>query len=211
MCPDPQLLSIYLDGELPSPWKEKMENHFSNCSGCREKLDNYRQIHLTMHQMMQQKLGNEAAAEDPPDEQDPIEAAKDRVWQNLLSAMQQPEQRLRRRGFARPSRGMWQRRLSIPMPAAAAAAIVLAVLAALMLRGGFNRQLNDPSANARMILASEEALPAIIPAADMNGVLQYLGSDGADIIILRLPESSSFSSSGEPAILRAADYSRRRR
>jgi len=207
MCPDTQLISLYLDGELPSPWKEKMESHLAHCSGCSEKLENYKQLH--------HKLAKEDA------ELELFAAAKDRVWQNLQSAQtEQPvpqfaPRRLsggfaRRSDFLRQAPGMWRRRLSIPMPAAAAAAVVLAILAALLIRGGVSSQFPE-AANARVILAADEALPAIIPAADitdMNGILQYLGSDGNEIIILRLPESSNFISSGEPAILRAADYQR---
>jgi hypothetical protein len=54
-------------------------------------------------------------------------------------------------------------------------------------------------------------MQGIVPVSDMNGVLQYLGNqDTADIMIIRLPESRNFSSSGEPTIIKAADYSRRR-
>jgi hypothetical protein len=43
----------------------------------------------------------------------------------------------------------------------------------------------------------------------MESVLQYLGSnDTGDILILRLPESRNFASYGEPAIIKAADYTR---
>jgi hypothetical protein len=49
-----------------------------------------------------------------------------------------------------------------------------------------------------------------IPVADMNGVIQYLGGDDtADIVIIRLPESKSFRSFGEPAMIKAAEYSAR--
>ncbi|MDR0442718.1 MAG: zf-HC2 domain-containing protein [Treponema sp.] len=186
MCPEPQLLSIYVDGELPSPWKEKMENHLEQCSGCMERLNSYRSFFEKTDLLAEQKL---------------IEEAKDKVWQNLNRSFE----------TSRPviqTPGVWRRRVSIPLPAAAAAAIILVFLAALWIRGG----LAEPAGNgarANMILASEE-MPGIIPAADMNGVLQYLGSDGADILILRLPESRDFISSGEPAIIRAADYTRRR-
>ena len=51
-------------------------------------------------------------------------------------------------------------------------------------------------------------MQTIVPITDLNGVLQYLGNDDSpDIMIIRLPESRSFMSSGEPAIIRAADYS----
>lgn len=42
MCPDNQILSIYFDGELDSPWKEKLEVHLENCASCREHLALYR-------------------------------------------------------------------------------------------------------------------------------------------------------------------------
>jgi hypothetical protein len=45
----------------------------------------------------------------------------------------------------------------------------------------------------------------------MDEVLRYLGKeDAGDIVIIKLPESKSFSSSGEPALIKAADYSRSR-
>jgi hypothetical protein len=59
------------------------------------------------------------------------------------------------------------------------------------------------------ITAETEILPDIIPFSGMESVLQYLGgTDTGDILILRLPESRNFSSYGEPAMLRAADYIR---
>jgi hypothetical protein len=43
----------------------------------------------------------------------------------------------------------------------------------------------------------------------MENVLQYLSSrDNGEIIILRLPESRNFVNYGEPAIIKAADYTR---
>jgi len=62
-----------------------------------------------------------------------------------------------------------------------------------------------------MTLAAETEFdaPDIIPASNMESVLQYLGSrDNGEIIILRWPESRNFVNYGEPAIIRAADYSR---
>jgi len=79
-----------------------------------------------------------------------------------------------------------------------------------VLNNGFAGKKTIPDEKSNFILAAEEEIPEIIPAAtDLNGVLQYLGADGSDIIILRLPESRNFSRSGDPAIIRAADYSRR--
>jgi anti-sigma factor RsiW len=196
MCPDPQLLSVYLDGELPSPWKEKMESHLSDCPRCREKLESYKRLFDESVVPSEQSLEEQAAMED----------AKNRVWRKLQPFI--PEEDFRSMRRFQPRSGIWRKRVSIPLPAAAAAAIILTVLATLVIRGG---QVQVPqiaqAADTNMILASEEDMPGIFPA-DMNGVLQYLGSDG-DILILRLPESRHFVSFGEPAIIKAADYTRR--
>jgi anti-sigma-K factor RskA len=189
MCPDRQLLSVYVDGELPSPWKEKMETHLAQCSGCKEQLENYRRLFV---------LSDETALH----EKAQMEAAKDRVWQKLQS--RRPGRRTRSFKYAAD---VWRRRVSIPLPAAAAAAVVLVLLAAFWMQ----RPAEPPAVIPTNIIASEEALPNIIPASsDMNGVLQYLGGfDSGDILILRLPESRNFISSGEPAIINAVDYPRR--
>ncbi len=41
-CPDTDLYSAYVDGEIPSPWKEKLEEHLASCASCREVEKRYR-------------------------------------------------------------------------------------------------------------------------------------------------------------------------
>jgi hypothetical protein len=181
MCPDRQLLSVYFDGEMPSPWKEKMDAHIAGCPHCAGRLKAYRCI------TMKGAAGEPAA----------IEAAQGRLWQKLelRSATPPPV----------PSSVIWRRRISIPLPAAAAV-LLLVALAFL-----FTLRVNTPTEAAEMTLAAEAEFdaPGIIPITDMEDVLQYLGSrDNGELIILRLPESRSFVNYGEPAIIRAADYSR---
>ena len=186
MCPEHQILSVYLDGELPSPWKEKMESHLEQCPQCRQRLESYR-------------LVSASVAEDTAR----MEAAKERIWRNLEAG---------ERLGARPvlvRASAWRRSVAIPLPAIAAAAAALVIaMGARWVR----RPAEQPAVIPQMTFASEESFdaPGVVPiAADMNGVLQYLGSrDGGDILILRLPESRNFTSSGEPAILKAADYTR---
>ena len=200
MCPDRQLLSVYVDGEMPSPWKEKMESHLAQCPGCREHLEHYRSLFALSDEA---KLHEEAL----------MQAAKDRVWLNL-----QARQRTGSRYRVFAAADMWRRRVSVPLPAigAVAAALVLVFLTVFWIQQpavipDMNLVAEETAPN--IILASEEALPNIMPAfSDMNGVLQYLGGlDNGEIIILRLPESRNFISSGEPTIINAADYTRRRR
>jgi hypothetical protein len=200
MCPAPQLLSIYLDGELPSPWKEKMENHLAECSACRQKIKNF------------EKLLDKPDVQQVSVEQEVITAAKDRIWQNLQSrrSFQPRVSHLRRTNAS----AFLQRRLSIPIPAAAAAALIIAFMSMMFVRGG--QGLNDglaiqhiePHERANIIFAADEDIPGIIPVADINSVLQYLNSDRPDFIIIQLPESQNFYRAGDPEIIRAADYQR---
>ena len=196
MCPDPQLLSIYVDGELPSPWNEKMDAHLRECSACREKFENFKKI--------REMFGKDASA-GKINEAD-IQASKEKIWRNIEA----------KRRFTQYPR-IWRRRISISIPAAAAAAIIIAIVAIFItnsgqiLNNGFAGKKSKSNDRSNIILAAEEEIPGIIPAAtDLNDVLQYLGADNSDIIILRLPESRNFSRVGEPAIIRAADYSRSR-
>jgi len=216
MCPDRQLLSVYFDGELDSPWKEKMESHLAGCPHCRGILETYRQISLHSP-VLQPDIDIETAA---------LEKAKLRVLRNLEErtslnipnfAYLPPQSRA---GFPLRYTNIWNRRISIPLPAAAAAAILLIAFAVF-----WTRRPVEQTAIPNITLSSDEysIMPAdingrqdfapqgVVPVTSLNEVLQYLGNrDSTDILILRLPESRNFTSSGEPAIIRAADYSRRK-
>ena len=202
MCPEQQLISIYLDGELPSPWKEKMQRHFSQCPACKDKLEKFEKLHRIF------------ISEDMPSQ------AKDRVWEKIETRQSSvaSQSRLTSRGGDASNSGyslnsykprVWQRRISIPLPAAAAAAVIIILLAVFWLRMEAPIQGDD---RTNFILASEfEEMPGIIPAADMSGVFQYLppSNNGANIIILQLPDNQSFFRAGEPEIVRAANFTRR--
>lgn len=48
-CPDSDLYSALLDGEVPSPWKEKLEAHLDQCPNCKIISDRYSAIKAIMH------------------------------------------------------------------------------------------------------------------------------------------------------------------
>lgn len=205
MCPDPQILSIYMDGELPSPWKEKMEKHLTECSVCKEKYDDYIQMRELFKKSTNQRrtivdLDKHISEENILNEQEQIEASKQKIWRSLES-----RQRFRIVRHA----NLLSRRLSVPLPIAAAAAIIVVLFAAYWLRiGSVNNKQDNELYN--FLLAAEEEIP-VVPMdymQDMNSVLQYLSSNGTEIIILNLPDNRNFSRTGDPAIIRAADYSR---
>jgi hypothetical protein len=133
--------------------------------------------------------------------------AKDRVWAKIAGPEGESQKvsgfRLIKRG--RPAG--WNRTVSVPLPAAAAAAVfVIAAFVVLFnIRQAGGIPVQDPVSSA---VGTD--VQGIIPVTDMNGVLQYLSSqETADYMIIRLPESRNFSSSGEPALLKAADYTGR--
>jgi len=217
MCPDPQILSIYLDGELPSPWKEKMEDHFAHCPKCKEKLESYKRLQLlfkketSVKRTYVERVVEESSEEKIYTEEGMLKA-KDRVWEKF-------EKRFDTKKRFMPRHTLWRRKLSIPLPAAAA--IVVILMAVFLLRepvtteiaerqtgqGLELQQIESTSFSIATEMERIEEIPGILPTADIGGILQYLMSNtSTNIIILQLPESKNFSRSGEPAIIRAADF-----
>jgi anti-sigma-K factor RskA len=186
MCPDRQLLSVYLDGELPSPWKEKMERHLASCSQCRETLDAWRKLSVSLGET--------------PDTGE----AQERVWERLGASAGQAGCRVSRRKPAPAS--IWRRSVPLPFTAAlAAAAAVLAIVFTTILAKGPG---NIPSIDdeSPVLAGIDMNVQDIVPVSDMNSVLRYLEStDNGDIMIIRLPESRKFMNAGEPMIIKA-DY-----
>jgi hypothetical protein len=188
-----------------------MEAHLAKCSVCKGNYDNFKKLQGYFKKDTHQRrtIVERAASEDgataernkeqPLSDYEFIEKSKEKVWHKLES-----RQRFRSRS------GLWRRSLSIPLlPAAAAAAVIIVILAMFFINNGGNtRQIPEPS-RSNFILASEEEMNILPAVVDMNGVLQYLGADGTDILILKLPENKNFSRTGEPAMVRAADYTRR--
>ncbi|MDR0450627.1 MAG: zf-HC2 domain-containing protein [Treponema sp.] len=189
MCPDRQLLSVYLDGELPSPWKEKMESHLFSCPRCRETLDAWRRMSLRL--------------EDVPDAGE----ARDRVWERL-SASAGKAAKPDRVFSPAPVPDMWRRKVPLPFTAAlaAAAAALAIVFTTILLR----QPADIPSAaNSPVSAETDMNIQGIVPVSDMNSVLRYLEStDSGDMMIIRLPESRKFVNAGEPMIIKA-DYGSR--
>jgi hypothetical protein len=209
MCPERQILSVYLDGELPSPWKEKMESHVASCPACRETLESWKRMCGTLREDDDPRRG-------------------ERVWERIdsrIAAAKTTERIIiREEAFRGSSAGyperFWRRNVTLPFPAAAAlgaaaAAAFVFIFSSLWLRSPTGGASPSPdSAVARLPIETaglDLELTHIRPVSDMSGVLQYLEStDSNDIVISRLPESRNFQSAGEPKIIKAADYSPRR-
>jgi anti-sigma factor RsiW len=198
MCPDKEILSLYIDGELPSPWKEKMDAHLVSCEKCKSHLLQYRTLRVVL-------------------EEDRFEVSaelKKRVWDKVISRMPGiPEEpnylpHTRRKTLAKVRRVFWNRTVSLPFPAAVAAACIIITFLVIQGLGSSGTQASGQAPGIAAGISAD--VQGIIPVSDMDSVLRYLSSeDMADFVIMRLPETRNFSSFGEPALIKAADYSRR--
>jgi hypothetical protein len=183
-CSFRQWLSVYYDGEMDPQYKKEMEHHIALCSDCSKQLAAYKNISSSFAETAD----------------DPVLEAQRRVLKKVETAGSYSSYG-NYRDWGHP---VWKRRVSIPIPAVAAAVVLMLVaLGFLWLTRPTGRIENTNMA----ITAETEIIPGIIPVSGMENVLQYLdGNDTGEIIILRLPESRNFSSYGEPAIIKAADY-----
>lgn len=178
MCPDRQMLSLYVDDEIPSPWKEKLEAHLATCAACSRAVDEYRELSAV--------IGAVPA--------DGLENARARVWKGLAA-----------RTPVSSVRSPWSRRIVLPVPAAVAALLAVAVLAA----GGVG--LASSSLGSEPVAVVPNPQNIAVPVSDIGSVLRYLDSQesSAEIVIIRLPEAASYESAGRPTLIRAADYNGR--
>ena len=191
MCPDYQVMSVYFDGELDSPWKEKFEKHVDDCPSCRKHLESYRHV--------RHRLAEASLVQDRPMDQSLMEAME-RVWEKTGYVI-----RPHHNGILSPGsvRRFWNGSFTIPVPVAAAAGLIMAIAFAALIAFKQPAKTNDPPQLAG--LEMQEMIPV---SADMASFFQYLGSDNsADMVIIRLPDTT-FKNVSEPRMIRAADYSR---
>ncbi|MDR0670004.1 MAG: zf-HC2 domain-containing protein [Treponema sp.] len=198
MCPDRQILSLYLDGELPSPWKEKLEAHLASCPGCRAAVGAW------------ERISKELRIEDKP-------GRGERVWERLgarvaavEAAATAPPRGPREFSGLRNLGGFWRRRVSLPLPALAALGAAAAAFVFILGSRWLNPPSVPPSTSPFISMDSGgidmefRDIPAVMDGTDL---FQYLeNADSSEIMIIRLPENRSFRSAGEPTIIKAADY-----
>jgi anti-sigma factor RsiW len=177
MCPDKQLLSAYCDGEVPSPWKEKITLHLEDCPACRDMVNQYQALGTV--------LGRAGLSRDY------IFAASARVRKKIAAA---PAPRLL----------SWKKRVSLPLTVAAAAALFffgIGICLSFVVRG---TPETKPLPLAENGLRRMENAANI---KDMNELLEVLKNrDTGREVTIRLPDMrDNFKSHGQPVFLRAED------
>jgi len=196
MCPDRQILSLFIDDELPSQWKKKFEAHLATCPDCRMQLEKYKTLQTVMHE-------------------DQIEVPADlesRVWDRVIAGSGYNPVASENSSYnviEKSSRYFWNHTVSMPIPAAAAAVVVL-IIGAFLVFQNVKPMGDSQIRNSGVIADIGSDTQSVLPLSDINDVLQYLAmEDTSNYVIIKLPETNNFSSKGEPALMRAADYSRR--
>lgn len=149
-CPDSNLYSALADGEVPSPWREKLEAHIASCPACQKRVARYRKLRSLLRDGAPNLSENQleasylklVAKRDAAREEARIHAEAD-----AAGASRKP---LKFPGWARAS-------ISLPLPALAA---LIAV--AVFVPSWFALRANGKSSQA-------EGYATIIPAVRQTG------------------------------------------
>ena len=198
MCPDDQIISLFIDDELPSPWKEKYEAHLVTCPNCQIRLEKFREL-----QTLLQK-----------DRKDVPSGTTSRVWEKIMAASNSVLPAFAKitpftatAGYRQSA--FWKRSVSLPFPAAAAAAAIFVIITIFALQGVQPAHINNQDSS--LIYTAGTDTQSMLPLTNLDEVLQYLSmEDTSDHLVIRLPDTRNFMTAGEPALVRAADYSRSR-
>lgn len=123
------------------------------------------------------------------------------------------EQETREKVFRRLERHVpqhptvWQRRITVPLPALAAAAVVLLAVGVFALRG-----LVSPASSlqvAEIPRPPDVDLTITVDQLDIQEMLDWLNRrDMLDQVTIELPDSPTFRLRGEPALIRASEIDR---
>ncbi len=233
MCPDLDLLSAFVDGEVPSPWKERIEAHIKSCASCAAKVEEYRKLDAFL---VEERRGFDSMA------------ATDRVRNRLGSLLDQPvpglagktsrhaadeapknadgaapaetdagiggatdsagafsDSTVRRRGGLHLYRtgALWGQNVVIPVPLAAAAALAIMLLAGFLVAA----VVRTRSAAPVQTLAAAEIKPGSNQSDSMEALVSYLESQNAQVnVTIQLPASSSgYNSNGKPLVVTASN------
>ena len=165
MCIDSQMLSAYLDGELPEPYRTQVEEHLEHCAACRKHLEDMKALDERIR-----------SAEFP---EELMMRNKDRIFSTLDSKYFEGGKKV---SFIR-------RRLEISLPSliTAAAAVVFIFIGGFMFFGTSSEQTEDILPSFAMQADSTNVHyvsdTAGLENYTLEEILQYLDSKGYNVDI----------------------------
>lgn len=177
MCPDETLLTAYVDDEVPSPWKERIEMHLDQCERCRDRVAQYRALRATL---------KVADAIDDARLQEVAQRIQVSLDDRLVNLARAPRRNAVLERY--PHLAMFSsRRISVPLPLLAASLLLLVFFAGLAF-GLFGWRRNVGQA-----LALSTKLPAATSANIESLVSTLSQTDSSQFVTIRAPGDFSQS------------------
>lgn len=185
ICPDKRVISEYFDGELPSPWKEKLEGHITECSDCAQSYKHYSTISTILNKDSDEKVQSfdygasferlKQKLNELPVHSSPVSSSEDAAMREC---------------------SFWQRSIKLPIPIVAAAVLALLFLPAFlffamksshMQQQGFAYQvLQAPSNNVRK--SSSSQVNKVNFNSDIDGFIRlYMPNQQDQGVLITLP------------------------
>jgi len=179
MCPDRDILSAYIDGELGVPWDEAIAAHVASCAHCRTILDG---LHETGQALRREGL---------PDWKGPME----RVRRGILA-----------HAAARPAPSpLWRRKVPVPIPLAALAAVFVLCLGVALAFVLFRSNVGLVRITKASAGVTEIQIAA--PIGDLEALIRLIGGeDPSTEDIITLPKNVRLIPVGEPRMGKAGDF-----
>ena len=183
MCPDREILSAWLDGEIDAPWDRALEEHVGSCTECRTRLERLEGVRRSLL---------EAPVPD---------------WR---PAMERVRSRLVARGLARDRpTPVWHRRVSLPVPLAVAAALLVMVLAGALAVSVIRSSYGMVRITRQGSTGTEIRIAA--PLNDLESLLRSVDEDAGSLeAVITLPKNVPLSSVGEPLMGKETEFPRRK-
>ena len=192
-CPNKDLLSAYIDGEIAFPWKGKIEQHLQQCAVCKETYDRY----VVVRRFVQ---GTAARAEFDAD------ASFAKLLERRNAVLQNKSHASKRRWGLSSGERWFSSSIRIPVPAAAAAVLVF-VLMPLVLFFRVEHTVNS-------VAAAQSSFTPIIPVslekqkpiAEMDyGITQTNNNQSYTVSTKAVNTNAKFFTVGEFARLYSKD------
>jgi hypothetical protein len=185
-CPNADLLSAFFDGEVESPWLQRIRKHIDECEHCQGALAELERLSRVLHE------------DQVPRFEESLERTRERlksgshvahVWRKLP---------------------LWRTRISLPIPAVAAIFVVFMGMGGVLIF--FSTRPNFPFMSIKREPSGVTEVQVAAPIEDLEQLLRSLDREAMNQeIIINLPADTEFLQFGEPKMLRADEYSRRSR
>ena len=194
MCPDKEILSAHLDGELPPVWEKKLKQHLLECPACAKKF-------ASLERLSGMVRGTQFEIS-----QKEILSGKEKIYAELLER----KNYLTQSGQNSP---LWKRQVSLPFPLLAAAALVCLFLGAglIGLIAGFSGGTLNPGRRQGIANSSQEERTIQLTEAELQELARLLQEREESVqVIIELPSAPIYGSGSgnirETEFIRAADY-----